>query len=59
VDDTVHQQLNPSIRRIVEKRFRDFIRIHFAHTNRAEGIPEADGYGQRWQQQIVNAFRKN
>ena len=59
VDDTAHQRLNPSIRSIVEKRFRDFIRIHFAHTNRAEGIPEADGYSRRWQQQIVNTFRQN
>jgi hypothetical protein len=59
VDDAVHQRLNRSIRGVVEKRFRDFIRIHFAHTNRAEGIPEADGYSQRWQQQIVNRFRKN
>jgi hypothetical protein len=59
VDDAVHQRLHPSIRGIVEKRFRDFIRIHFAHTNRVEGIPEADGYGQCWQQQIVNSFRRN
>ena len=43
VDEVVYQRLREPIRKIVDKRFRDFIRIHFAHTLRSEGIPEADG----------------
>ena len=58
VDDAVHQRLCEPIRKIVDKRFRDFIRIHFAHTLRSEGIPEADGYSQTWQQRIVDSFRR-
>ena len=59
VDDEIHQRLSQPIRQVVEKRFRDFLRIHFAHTLRSEGIPEADGYGNDWQRRIVDAFRKN
>ncbi len=60
VDDQVHQALAPPLQRIVEKRFRDFIRIHFAHTLRSEGIPEADGYNEPWQRRILESFnRKN
>lgn len=58
VDDDIHQRLCEPIRKIVEKRFRDFVRIHFAHTFRTDGIPEADGYGQNWQQRIVDSFYK-
>lgn len=58
VDDDIHRQLCEPIRKIVEKRFRDFVRIHFAHTLRTEGIPEADGYGQHWQQRIIDSFLK-
>lgn len=58
VDDDIHACLREPIRKIVEKRFRDFVRIHFAHTLRTEGIPEADGYGQRWQQKIIDSFYK-
>lgn len=56
VDDDIYQRLCEPIRKIVEKRFRDFVRIHFAHTLRTEGIPEADGYGQNWQQRILDSF---
>lgn len=55
-DDRMHRELNPAIRSVVEKRFRDFVRIHFAHTLRREGIPEADGYNERWQQEILESF---
>ncbi len=58
VDDAVHQRLCAPLRKVVEKRFRDFVRIHFPHTRRNEGIPEADGYSHSWQKQIVDAFRK-
>lgn len=58
VDDALHQRLDGPIRRVVEKRFRDFVRIHFAHTLRNDGVPEADGYGQQWQRRIIASFRK-
>jgi hypothetical protein len=58
VDDDVHQRLCAPLRKVVEKRFRDFVRIHFPHTRRNEGIPEADGYSQSWQKRIMDAFRK-
>ncbi len=56
VNDAMHAALCEPIRRKVEKRFRDFVRIHFAHTRRAEGIPEAEGYGEAWQRGIVETF---
>jgi len=59
VDDAIYTRLCDPLRKVVEKRFRDFLRIHFAHTLRAEGMPEADGYSQGWQQRIVDSFRKN
>ncbi len=59
VDDAIYQRLCEPIRTIVDRRFRDFVRIHFAHTHRTEGIPEADGYSQIWQQRIVDSFRTN
>ncbi len=59
VDDKIHSRLCKPVQQVVEKRFRDFLRIHFAHTLRSEGIPEADGYSSDWQRQIVDSFRKN
>lgn len=59
VDDAIHGRLCLPVRKVVEKRFKDFLRIHFAHTFRTEGIPEADGYSHDWQQRIVASFRKN
>ncbi len=59
VDNAVYAKLSQPLRQVVEKRFRDFLRIHFAHTFRSEGIPEADGYNHDWQRRIVNSFRKN
>ena len=59
VDDVMYNQLSLSIRRKVEKRFRDFVRINFAHTLRKDGIVEADGYSETWQQKILNSFTKN
>ncbi len=59
VDDVMHNQLSEPIRRMVEKRFRDFVRINFAHTLKKNGIAEADGYSEAWQQQILKYFAKN
>ena len=56
VDDVMHAILHPSICTIVEKRFKDFVRVHFAHTLRSEGIAEADDYNERWQQIILDSF---
>ena len=57
IDDEMHRRLHPSIREIVEKRFRDFVRISFAHTTRKAHVPEADGYSEGWQQSIIASFR--
>jgi hypothetical protein len=56
VDDAIYNQLCEPIRKIVAKRFRDFIRINFAHTRRSNPITEADGYNEHWQQQILESF---
>lgn len=58
VDDGMYNQLPEPIRRVVEKRFRDFVRINFAHTTRKSGIAEADGYSEAWQQQVLKNFEK-
>jgi hypothetical protein len=59
VDDVMYDQLPEPIRRLVEKRFRDFVRINFAHTLKKNGIAEADGYSEAWQQQVLKSFVKN
>jgi hypothetical protein len=56
VDDAMHRQLGEPVRRIVDKRFRDFIRIHFAHALKTRGAPAADGYNEGWQREIIDAF---
>ncbi|MDJ0783306.1 MAG: ATP-binding protein [Desulfosarcinaceae bacterium] len=56
VNDAIHDRLCTSLQRIVEKRFRNFVRIHFAHTRSAAGVPDADGYGERWQQRVLASF---
>lgn len=58
VDDEMYSRLSEPIRRVVVKRFRDFIRINFAHTQRSNLTTEADGYGERWQQQVLMSFAK-
>jgi molecular chaperone HtpG len=59
VDDVMYNQLSGPIRRRVEKRFRDFVRINFAHTLKKNGIAEADGYSEAWQQRVLKSFTKN
>jgi hypothetical protein len=53
VDDPLFQRLCEPIRKVVEKRFRNFVRIHFAHNIRTNNLAEAEGYGQKWQQRII------
>ena len=56
VDDALHARLCEPIRRIVEKRFRDFVRVHFAHALRRAGVQDGGGYTTRWQQDILRSF---
>jgi len=55
-DDTMHRTLCEPVREVVEKRFRDFVRIHYAHTLRRKGISEASEYAETWQQSILDQF---
>jgi hypothetical protein len=59
IDDGMHTRLPPVIRTRIEKRFRDFVRIHFAHAIKSAGRPAADGYNEAWQQAILDGFVKN
>jgi len=59
IDDGMYQRLYPQIQRVVEKKFRDFIRINFAHTRNMSHVPEADGYSEKWQRNVIGSFRKN
>ena len=56
VDDVMYDQMSEPIRRVVEKRFRDFVRINFSHTLKKHGIAEADGYSESWQRQVLKSF---
>ena len=58
IDDAMHARLCEPIRAIVDKRFRDFLRIHFAHALKTRRPLEADGYSESWQQQIIDAFAR-
>ena len=58
VDDVMYNHLSEPIRRVVEKRFRAFVRINFSHTQKKNGIAEADGYSESWQQQVLKSFAK-
>ncbi len=58
INDEMYDGLANPIRLIVAKRFRDFIRINFAHTGKKRHVPDADGYGEQWQQDILAGFTK-
>lgn len=58
VNDEIYQCLPQSLQKIVAKRFRDFVRVHFAHTQSKSHVPEADGYAEKWQQTILDTFKK-
>ena len=56
IDDEMYAQIPEPIRAIVKKRFRDFIRIHYAHTRGRNDVPGGDEYNQKWQQRILVSF---
>lgn len=58
IDDDMYQGLAQPVRDIVAKRFRDFIRVHFAHSGDKRHVPDADGYAEHWQQRILDTFKK-
>jgi hypothetical protein len=58
VDDFMYDRLCIPLRKKVEKRFRDFIRISFSQKMRASGTVEADGYNETWQQRVLKSFVK-
>jgi len=53
VDDFMHARLSDPIRAVVDKRFRDFYRIHFAHAISSAQLQDTDGYNHAWQQRII------
>jgi hypothetical protein len=59
VDDLMYDRLCTPLRKKVEKRFRDFVRISFSQNTRASGAVEADGYNETWQQKVLESFVKN
>lgn len=59
VDDGMYDQLCEPLRRKVEKRFRDFVRISFAQRQRTNGTVEADGYNETWQRKVLESFAKD
>ncbi|MCP3952712.1 MAG: hypothetical protein GY697_10930 [Desulfobacterales bacterium] len=56
IDDEMYRCLGQPVREIVAKRFRDFVRINFAHTLKKSHVPDADGYSEKWQQAILVSF---
>jgi hypothetical protein len=58
VDDDMHERIPRPIRRIIDKRFRDFIRVHYAHTDRSGRLPGGDEYGQRWQRHVLESLMR-
>lgn len=58
IDDEMYYLLGKPVRKIVAKRFRDFVRINFAHTGKQNNVPEADDYEEKWQREILASFTK-
>ncbi|CAB5142192.1 hypothetical protein D3OALGA1CA_3917 [Olavius algarvensis associated proteobacterium Delta 3] len=58
IDDGMYQRLYPPLQQVVEKKFRDFVRINFAHTRNMSHVPEADGYAEDWQRVVIGSFKK-
>ncbi len=58
VDDLMYDQLCEPLRKKVEKRFRDFVRISFSQKQRVSGTVEADGYNETWQRAVLQSFVK-
>jgi len=58
VDDAMYERIPRPVRDIIDKRFRDFIRVHYAHSHPSGGLPGGDEYGQGWQQHILESFMR-
>lgn len=58
VDDLMYARIPRSIRDKIDKRFRDFIRVHYAHSAPSGPLPAEDEYTQGWQQRILETFRR-
>lgn len=58
LDDVMYDRLCEPLRRKVEKRFRDFVRLSFSQKQRAGGTVEADGYNEAWQRSVLQSFVK-
>ena len=56
VDDLMYARMPEPIRAVVAKRFRDFIRVHYAHARASDGLPGGDEYHQNWQQTVLESF---
>lgn len=59
IDDDMYQRLYLPLQQVVEKKFRDFVRINFAHTRNMSHVPEADGYAEDWQRVVIGSFQRN
>jgi hypothetical protein len=59
VDDVMYDQLCVPLRKKVEKRFRDFVRISFSQQQRTSGTVAADGYNETWQRAVLQSFVKD
>lgn len=58
VDDDMHERIPRPIRTVIDKRFRDFIRVHYAHTDRSGRLPGGDEYAQRWQRHVLESLMR-
>ena len=58
VDDVMYDRLREPLRKVVAKRFRDFVRISFSQKQRVSGTVEADGYSEAWQREVLESFAK-
>ena len=58
VDDVMYDRLCEPLRKVVAKRFRDFVRISFSQNQRVSGTVEADGYSEAWQREVLESFAK-
>ncbi len=56
VDNNMYTTLTKPIQKIIAKRFRDFVRVNFAHTGKNSDVSDADGYSETWQQKILQTF---
>jgi hypothetical protein len=55
----MYDQLCVPLRKKVEKRVRDFVRISFSQQQRTSGTVAADGYNETWQRAVLQSFVKD